>query len=314
MPSFRTVVSASFLMLAKASGIPGAAAQQDVTTNYSVAFEQEDTCLPEINTARVNAGFKEFTVAQTSEGDNIWPAAGNKTSDEEYSIWVWKPVCDFLLGAVSTTEYSVKLDQEGTCVSEMNTARVNAGFKEFTAAQNSGGTEEKQETGKAKSAPEDFVSGTYAFKVVEDGKANCTEVVDGWKAAYTNFNGMPPAKSEKEELYTVPENVSFVSMYNPSTNAAASCRVVTCTKTVSVAGEGGRANVEAGTRETEGTTTGSALMCLTTPDILFTSADTAPFNEDQWAQIVTAFEGSASTAFPTLLGLLAAVLGVVLVA
>ncbi|CDJ45663.1 SAG family member [Eimeria brunetti] len=162
--------------------------------------------------------------------------------------------------------------------------------------------------------PEKFVSGTYAFKVVEDGKANCTEVVDGWKGAYTNFNGIPRAKAEKEELYTIPENVSFVAMYSPSADATASCRVVTCIKTVSQGGSMRSAKVGIRTNDAGNTTTGSALMCLTTPDILCTKTDTAPFTEDQWAQIVTAFEGSASTALPTLLGLVAAVLGVVLAA
>ncbi|CDJ45664.1 SAG family member [Eimeria brunetti] len=269
MPSVQalTVVGALFLLLVKASGIPGAEAQQAATTKFSVTFEQEDTCLPDINAARVNAGFKEFTVAQNSDSGEIWPAAGDKSSVEDYKTWVWKPVCDFLLGETTEAGHSRGVSQEA------------------------------------------FVSGTYAFKVVDGGEPNCTDVVNGWKDAYTNFNGIPPAKEGNEDVYKVHENVSFVAMYNPSANAAASCRVVTCTKTVSVAGAGGKAGREGS--EAENTKTGSALLCLTTPDILFTKTDSAPFTEDQWAQIVTAFEGSASAALPTLLGLVAAVLGVV---
>ncbi|CDJ45661.1 SAG family member [Eimeria brunetti] len=212
--------------------------------------------------------------------------------------------------ATETITYKVELGSGEVCLSEINTARVNAGFKEFKAAQNSAETSEKGEAEETRKALENFVSGTYAFKNVEGGKPNCTEVVNVWKAAYTNFNGTPPPKGKNESLYRVPENVSFVAMYNPSADATASCRVVTCTKTVSN-GPTRSAEVRGQTSRTDGTTTGSALMCLTTPDILFTNAEIAPFTEDQWAQIVTAFEGSASTALPTLLGLAAAFVSVV---
>ncbi|CDJ27366.1 SAG family member [Eimeria mitis] len=62
--------------------------------------------------------------------------------------------------------------------------------------------------------------------------------------------------------------------------------------------------------ETE-TEEGSALICMTTPDVLPAGNGTAPFTEEQWGRIVNAIENSASALLPGLLSLAAVALGLV---
>ncbi|CDJ31542.1 SAG family member [Eimeria mitis] len=143
---------------------------------------------------------------------------------------------------------------------------------------------------------------------------SCTDVVEKWKNAYSNFSGLPPPKKDTEVLYTSRENISFVAIYNPSKDATADCRVVTCTRKITNAPAGLLSDVgeEEGEEDTktEETKEGSALICMTTPDVLPDNSENPPSTEEQWGQIVTAFEGTASTVLPTFLGLAAALLGV----
>ncbi|CDJ30948.1 SAG family member [Eimeria mitis] len=152
-----------------------------------------------------------------------------------------------------------------------------------------------------------FASGTYAFKALESETPRCSDIVEEWKTAYNNFNGLPPPYSEQEQAYSSQENVSFVAMHNPSSDATADCRVVTCTR---------KTTTQQQNREKTGTTAteanGYALICMTTPDVLPVDGSKAPFTEGQWGQIVTAFEGSAPAVLPSLLSLTAAALAVAL--
>ncbi|CDJ45665.1 SAG family member [Eimeria brunetti] len=226
-----------------------------------------------------------------------------------------------------TTKYTVTLDNESACLAEINAARVNVGFNEFLAAKAGEGkarlpigtSDSDVEEGnwvwkpvcnvlipegvESKTAAVDsgkvFVSGTYGFQVLSGSTPSCTAVVDKWKDAYKNFNGLPPPNAEKSELYSNNDNVSFVAMYNPSANAVADCRVVTCTKTTTP-------NKKTRGENTPNEKKGFALICLTTPDVLPKDNNTVPFTEEQWGKIVTAFEGSASAVLPSLLGLVAA--------
>ncbi|CDJ45666.1 SAG family member [Eimeria brunetti] len=123
------------------------------------------------------------------------------------------------------------------------------------------------------SDPESFVKSTYAFQVVDTSTPSCTAAVDKWKAAYKNFNGLPPTYKEGNELYSNSDNFSFVAIYNPSENPAADCRTITCTKTITSTGDRTAQKEE-----------GHALICLTTPDVLTTETETRPFTLDTVVQ------------------------------
>ena len=125
----------------------------------------------------------------------------------------------------------------------------------------------QEQTKKTASDPTAFKSGTYAYQVVDPHSVNCDIVVDNWKNAYTNFDGVPPAYKDNKTLYSNPNNVSLVAMYNPSDNASADCRVVTCTKTVT----------DDATEDPPKITEGSALICLTAPAALDKTRATGPF-------------------------------------
>ncbi|CDJ31543.1 SAG family member [Eimeria mitis] len=276
MPVLRllTVVSASLLLLAKADANGSEPPQTSPTTTkttYAVKLGKDGTCLSEINDARKKAGFNDFVIPQAETKEKRLPEQGEPDSDN-YAEWVWKPVCDVLIPQEATGKSS----------------DTDAGKK--------------------------FVSGTYAFQVVDAASPSCTAVVEKWKNAYSNFNGLPPPNTDSQELYTSRENISFVAMYNPSDDATADCRVVTCTRKITTTPQGVLSDVgeeeEEETPKNEETKEGSALICMTTPDVLPDNSENPPFTEEQWGQIVTAFEGSASAVLPTFLGLVAALLGV----
>ncbi|CDJ28590.1 SAG family member [Eimeria mitis] len=236
--------------------------------------------------------------------------------------------------APNQTTYNVALGEEGKCLAEVNAARVAAGFSELTKATQAasrlpqGGkfpqseqpkwawkpvcealiptTEKSRSTSNSEDAA-DFQSGTYAYLPIDNADSvDCKAVVDKWKEAYTNFDGLPPANKEEKNLYDNQENVSFVALYNPSTEATADCRVVTCTKTTPAAGAAAAGGTDSTGQNTE--TKASALICMTAPDVL-ADKEKAPFTEEQWEQIVTALEGSASAVAPGVVGFALAIVG-----
>ncbi|CDJ45667.1 SAG family member [Eimeria brunetti] len=238
------------------------------------------------------------------------------------------------VATADTISYDVKVEKESSCITDINKARQVVGFADLVQATD--GTEGKRlpdgVTGKpeaqftgsawepvckvllpksgggpaARTSITEFQSGTYAFKSLESDSPECSTIVEEWKGSYKNFNGLPPPYSKDTELYKDQNNVSFVAMYNPSSGATADCRVVTCTKKTQT---GTRALARAAPRNGDlKVETGYALICMTVPDVLPKDKSTAPFTEDQWSQIVTAFEGSASTVLPSLLALAAAAL------
>ncbi|CDJ33925.1 SAG family member [Eimeria mitis] len=202
---------------------------------------------------------------QAGEGDTKKRLPGEVTSQKESEDgWAWKPVCESL---IPTNE---KLGDAA------------------------GSGEQAQ-----------FESGTYAYHVVDNPDAvDCTAIVNKWKGAYSNFDGLPPPNKTDEALYQKQENVSFVALYNPSENATADCRVVTCTKTTPAT-----ASFTATRNTGDKTETGSALICMTVPDVLPKEGGKAPFTEEQWGQIVTALEGSASAVVPGVVSLALGILG-----
>ncbi|CDJ28020.1 SAG family member [Eimeria mitis] len=141
---------------------------------------------------------------------------------------------------------------------------------------------------------------------LESEKPDCAAAVSHWKDAVSNFTTIPPAKNDEAKLYDKQQNISFVAMYNPQENAAADCRVVTCTRSAAPQspGEGGVGGLSTG----EGKT-GYALLCMTTPEAL--TAEAAPFNEEQWKKIKASITGSASAVAPSLLAVAIAAVGLV---
>nr|AET50695.1 hypothetical protein [Eimeria tenella] len=133
----------------------------------------------------------------------------------------------------------------------------------------------KKETAAKTSSANPFEKGTYAFKSLITEQPNYKETVDYWKTAYKSFTGLPPSKKEAGTLHDDQDNASFVALYNPSSNATADCRVVTCTQTTTTTATPGALMATAeGSSET--TKKGYALLCKTMPAGLASDAS-APF-------------------------------------
>ncbi|CDJ62578.1 SAG family member [Eimeria necatrix] len=214
-------------------------------------------------------------------------------------------------GGQPTINYTATLGKSVKCLSEVNAAREAAGLSNFQQASNDNKiSDPKQgnlEDGSqwkniceylipdsqplAASNPENpFKEGTYAFKSLTAAEPNCKDTVDYWKAAFKNFSGLPPSESQAGNLYNNQDNVSFVALYNPSSDASADCRVVTCTKTTT-------ANEALQSDSDQSPEYGYALLCKTMPSA-FTDDNTAPFTQDQWDKIASSLTGSASIAIP----------------
>ncbi|CDJ33602.1 SAG family member [Eimeria mitis] len=136
----------------------------------------------------------------------------------------------------------------------------------------------------------------YAVKLGQDGKC-LSEINSARKKAGFNDFVIPQADAKQKRL---PEQGDA-----DSDNYAEWVWKPVCDVLIPVDKE-----EEEETPKTEETEEGSALICMTTPDVLPDNSENPPFTEEQWGQIVTAFEGSASAVLPSLLGLAAAFLGV----
>nr|AET50478.1 hypothetical protein [Eimeria tenella] len=230
--------------------------------------------------------------------------------------------------AATTVKYTAKLGSSVECLGEVNNARQAAGLANFIKATNDGdkisdpGSADltdgdwkeiceylvptQPEAHSSQAATETFKDGTYAFKALTAEQPNCTETIDYWKAAYKNFTGLPPSKKGTGKLYENQDNVSFVALYNASSNATADCRVVTCTQKTSAAAVS--ASVSSGD---SGDTTklGYALICKTMPTA-FGNGSIAPFTQEQWDKIKYSLTGSASIAVPSLVALVIVAFGI----
>ncbi|CDJ62586.1 SAG family member [Eimeria necatrix] len=233
-------------------------------------------------------------------------------------------------GTVPTIKYTASLGESVECLSEVNAAREAAGLPSFAEASdnnklNDPKTEtELQEgsdwrkvcehliptdateamTGRTSTKP--FEKGLYAFKSLDDAEPNCKETVDYWKAAFKNFTGLPPPKTEDEALYKDQDNVSFVALYNPSSSATADCRVVTCTQTTTTTPVDGVGSTYVGGGTTK---KGYALICKTMPSA-FGDDGSALFTQEQWDRIISSLTGSASTAVPSFVALAIVTFGI----
>ncbi|CDJ27943.1 SAG family member [Eimeria mitis] len=215
--------------------------------------------------------------------------------------------------------------EDPVCLDEINAAREAAGLAHFKVATQEEHKLPKTETDleegeyttwnpvcdaliaenseELEESTEGFKSGTYAFMALESETPDCAAAVSHWKDAASNFTTIPPAKNKETELYDKQHNVSFIAMYNPSNDAAADCRVVTCT--LPATSSPGAANF----RNTEKEKKGYALLCMTTPEAL--KDNEAPFTEEQWNKIKASLTGSAAAVAPSLLAVAIAALGLV---
>ncbi|CDJ32927.1 SAG family member [Eimeria mitis] len=212
------------------------------------------------------------------------------------------------------------------CLDEINAAREAAGLEHFKKDSSAGlewppptvessqhntawnpvcealTAEDAEQVGKSVDQ-NGFKSGTYAYMELESATPDCAAAVSHWKDAVNNFTTIPPANKEQTTIYKTQQNISFVAMYNPQENAAADCRVVTCTRSAAPQAPG------VGALSTDDGKTGYALLCMTTPEAL--TADAEPFNEDQWKKIKASITGSASAVAPSLLAVAIAAVGLV---
>ncbi|CDJ62584.1 SAG family member [Eimeria necatrix] len=238
-------------------------------------------------------------------------------------------------GTGPTIKYTASLGEGVECFSEVNAAREAAGLPNFATASGGNaltapeGTELQEDSEWKKvcthliptqateamagsSTANPFQDGTYAFKSLTAAKPDCKETVDYWKAAYKNFTGLPPSKTEGETLYKDQDNVSFVALYNPSSDATADCRVVTCTQTItSATDDADDAEDPVGSSYAGGDNTknGYALICKTMPGA-FGTGSSAPFTQEQWDRIVSSLTGSASIAAPSFVALAIVAFGI----
>ncbi|CDJ62585.1 SAG family member [Eimeria necatrix] len=228
-----------------------------------------------------------------------------------------------------TVTYTASLGKSVVCFSEVNAAREAAGLDDFKQASGDaelsgpaaeeGELDEKwkklcehlipqSEAAAKTSSANPLEAGTYAFKSLTAEQPNCKEAVDYWKAAYKNFTGLPPSKNDAGTLYDNQDNISFVALYNPSSNATADCRVATCTQTnTSTTGPGPAIAETDGGSDT--TKKGYALLCKTKPTA-FASDTSAPFTQEQWDKIMSSLTGSGSIAAPSLIALAIVTFGI----
>ncbi|CDJ45672.1 SAG family member [Eimeria brunetti] len=221
-----------------------------------------------------------------------------------------------------TITYTVKLGEETVCLSQINAAREPAGLAGFITTQTTDlwpSTETKKEawrpvcravlpeipkkTEAEKESEEAFSGGTYAFLALSSSEPDCAAIVDHWKEAFSNFTSIPPPKSKGNEEYENSGSISFVALYNPSQNATADCRVVTCTQMTPSDADVDRASeTQAEAKERH------AVLCMTTPDA-FGDGTSAPFTEMQWSKIAASLTNSSSAVTPALVAFVAAALG-----
>ncbi|CDJ32533.1 SAG family member [Eimeria mitis] len=318
-----TVVSSSLLFLAKANG--EAPSEQPT---YTLDLGDEGKCLDEVNAARVAAGLDRNSIMRTPGAGRLKAAeANNKTKTKSRSTrnsdvtefqsgtYAYLPIddpssvdCKAVVDKwkEAYTNFDglppAKKKEENFYDNQENVSFV-ALYNPTEKATADCRTKTKSRSTRTSDVTK-FQSGTYAYLPIDDpNSVDCKAVVDKWKEAYSNFDGLPPANKEGDNLYDNQENVSFVALYNPTEKATADCRVVTCTKTTPATSSFKAARSDGSTTET-----GSALICMTVPDVL-EEGGKAPFSEEQWEQIVTALEGSASAVAPGVVGFALAIVG-----
>ncbi|CDJ28558.1 SAG family member [Eimeria mitis] len=294
----------------------------ETSATYTVKLGKDPVCLDDINAAREAAGLEHF---KTESSADLGLPSATMAEDSQHNT-AWDPVCEALTANVCILCFSA--GDEPVCLDEINAAREAAGLEHFKTESSadlalpSVTVEEpsqhnaawdpvcealtaEESAGVTKSATENgFKSGTYAYMELESEKPDCASAVSHWKDAVSNFTTIPPAKNGQTTLYNTQQNISFVALYNPLDDAAADCRVVTCTRSAATPSPGGGGVAALSTGEGK---TGYALLCMTTPEAL--TAEAPPFDEEQWKKIKASITGSASAVAPSLLAVAIAAVG-----
>ncbi|KAL8454156.1 hypothetical protein Emag_001518 [Eimeria magna] len=172
----------------------------------------------------------------------------------------------------------VILTEGATCLKKMNEARQKANLEELKLKQRE---EALPSQGKSPSdiwvdvcktlldkasftpSAELALSGTYAlFKLSEgeqgeEGQATvdesqCSDAVEEWQGGFSKFEEDSTANTKVEYAQANPKQVSFVTLYNPNSDAEGQCSVATCT-------------IPDPTRDTS-KKRATGLVCLTTPN------------------------------------------------
>ncbi|CDI74849.1 SAG family member [Eimeria praecox] len=146
--------------------------------------------------------------------------------------------------------------------------------------------------------------GTYAYAVQDGDEGDCNAAVKYWKEALKNFSGIPPVYTSNQTPYDNPQNISFISLFNPKSNPKVDCAYFVCPADVAESSSQRTSSDPSTETDKKGL---KAVLCITTPSAL--EATKAPYTQDQWNNI-TAAVNSGSAAAPALLLLIAAALGV----
>ncbi|CDJ30464.1 SAG family member [Eimeria mitis] len=331
--------STFFLLCGKALASTEAAPEQN--PSYDLVSTKSGACLTEINAAREHAGLTGFAQATATGPDDNLPL--------DNAAQLWRLPCDPLASALVSTEaaseqnpsYDLVSTKSGACLTEINAAREHAGLTAFAQATATGPDENlpldnaaqlwrlpcdplASEGEVSKTKNELFFRTAFAYLQLPSATPNCTEAVDHWKAAFTNFKDydLPPANDLTTQLYSTRDNTSFVAIYNPAKNATIDCRVSTCTKTtvsqpqpdgegephVAIYNPAKNATIDCRVSTCTKTTVSQpdgegepvrnqesahSLLCLPTPDILTLHGD-PPFTKEEWEKIKSSFTQSGS--------------------
>ncbi|KAL8451278.1 hypothetical protein Emed_002079 [Eimeria media] len=147
----------------------------------------------------------------------------------------------------------VRLADAGTCLTDLNAARQDAGLPALTTELT---TEDEEKDFFNKEEPADelwkpvcetLLDGspfTPSQEVVDDlipalfrlgdgdttTPPQCSAAVKQWQKGYTTFKANPPVDRKVEYSEMTPEGLSFVTLYNPSDGAKGQCVVAACTE------------------------------------------------------------------------------------
>ncbi|KAL8451138.1 hypothetical protein Emed_002176 [Eimeria media] len=213
---------------------------------------------------------------------------------------------------------------ETSCITNMNTTRQAAGLGELQST-----TDFVTQDPKAKAAPDgiwvdvcntlldgkDFTpsadkisKGTYAlFGLGEVDKEKqeltdltnldgltpqCDAAVKKWQEGFSSFEAKPPVDRAVQYTEATPEQVSFVTLYNPGSQPKGQCALAACK---------GKPQTTPPPGDDE-TKTVAGLVCFTEPNVF---GNNPLFTQDQWNNIKKVLSSSASTAVPSLMAVAA---------
>ncbi|KAL8436766.1 hypothetical protein ACSSS7_001468 [Eimeria intestinalis] len=158
--------------------------------------------------------------------------------------------------AIAQEDVEATVEAENTCLEKMNEARNAAGFPALTKAADTPTAKGKtlEDTLKKgfckilldKNNSKPLELGTeatrtcafFALGEVKEGEAKaaegktidpqCSAAVKKWQEGFNGFKESPPVDKGLDYSKSTPEQVSFVTLYNPRSEASGQCAVATC--------------------------------------------------------------------------------------